>query len=75
MMPHMAKDIRSSGRSAGILFRMSASDRERLREEARANGFDTVQQLLEFKVFGEVKTVSRRSKTDYHQEELLSMSA
>lgn len=68
--------VRDSQRSAAILFRMSHEERSRLHEEAVAEGFATVQQLLEFRIFGEYRPVRRRSRTlKPPQEERLDISA
>lgn len=55
---------------------MSPEERTRLHEEARAQGFATLQQLLEHRVFGEYRPVRPRSRTiKPSQEERLDISA
>ncbi len=56
-----------------ISFRMSAEEREQLELEAREGGFDSLQQLLEVRVFGEARP--RRRPGPQPQEDRLPVSA
>ena len=69
----MARDYRSARRSVGISFRMTPSERARLEREAETEGFSSLQQLLEARVFGAAKP--RRKSGPQPQEERLDLTA
>lgn len=72
-MPSMAE---TRTKSLGVTFRMSPQDRERLRAEARQSGLESVQQLLELRLFGEVRPRDKTGpKPRPVQDERLEISA
>lgn len=69
----MPTDHRSRARAVNLTFRMTPEERERLQAEATAEGYETVQQLLEARVWGVAKP--RRRPGRQPQEERLDVSA
>jgi hypothetical protein len=69
----MATDYRSGQREVGVPFRMSKDDRTQLEREMRAEGFSSLQQLFEARVFGAPKP--RRKSGPQPQAERLDLSA
>lgn len=65
----MATDYRSADRELRLSFRVSSKEAAQLRREALAEGFASVQQLLEFRVFGSAKP-ARRPGPQPQREEL-----
>lgn len=52
----------STDEVVGVLFRMSPQERRALRAAAAQEGFATMQQLLEQRVFGAAKPLPRRGR-------------
>ncbi len=69
----MATDPRSQARSVNVSFRMTTDERVRLQKEAVHEGFESVQQLLEARIFGAAKP--RRKPGPQPQNERLDISA
>jgi len=69
----MATDPRSQARSVNVSFRMTTDERVRLQKEAVREGFESVQQLLEARIFGAAKP--RRKPGPHPQDERLDISA
>ncbi len=69
----MATDPRSPARSVNVSFRMTPAERVKLQEEAASAGFETVQQLLEARMFGAAKP--RRRPGPQPQDERFDISA
>lgn len=69
----MPTDHRSRARAVNLTFRMTPEERERLQADANAEGYETVQQLLEARVWGVAKP--RRRPGRQPQEERLDVSA
>lgn len=72
-LAHMARDYRSDDRTVSVTFRMSADQRERLETEKRESGLDSLQQLLDLRVFG--ASSPRRKPGPQPQAERLDISA
>jgi hypothetical protein len=65
----MPIDHRSVAREQKLSFRLSTQQAAQLRREASAEGFSSVQQLLEFRVFGQAKP-ARKPGPSAQREEL-----
>lgn len=69
----MAADLRSRARAVNVSFRMTPEERETLQRAAADEGFESVQQLLEARMFGAPKP--RRKPGPQTQDQQLDMSA
>lgn len=69
----MATDPRSRAREVNVSFRMTTDERVKLQEQASSEGYESVQQLLEARIFGAPKP--RRKPGPQHQDERLNISA
>jgi len=69
----MAQDYRSSERVVGVPFRMTEQERANLETEMRAEGYSSLQQLFEARIFGKAKP--RRKPGPQPQAERLDISA
>lgn len=69
----MATDYRSAQRVVGIPFRMTREERADLEHEMEAEGYTSLQQLFEARVFGQAKP--RRKPGPQPQDERLDISA
>lgn len=69
----MAADLRSRARAVNVSFRMTPEERSILQRAAADEGFESVQQLLEARMFGAPKP--RRKPGPQPQDERLDMSA
>ncbi len=69
----MATDYRSDERTHRVAIRLSAHDAEELRRAAADEGYASVQQLIEARVFGEARP--RRKPGPKPQGEQLELSA
>lgn len=65
----MASDYRSADRELRLSFRVSTQEAADLRRQAVTEGFASVQQLLEFRVFGVAKP-ARKPGPSIQREEL-----
>jgi hypothetical protein len=70
---HMATDYRSDERTHRVAIRLSKQDAEELRRAAADEGYASVQQLIEARVFGEARP--RRKSGPKPQAEQLKLSA
>jgi hypothetical protein len=70
---HMATDYRSAERAHKLSLRLSVHEVEELRRAAADEGYASVQQLIEARVFGEARP--RRKPGPKPQSEQLGLSA
>lgn len=73
MVGPMPTDHRSRARAVNLTFRMTPEERAKLHADAVAEGYETIQQLLEARVWGAAKP--RRRPGRQPQEERLDFSA